>query len=107
MINIYADDAIYLQILETPNEARKAVGLEPLEDVQSAELSESRREHYEPLICSRCGGQIDRETMKCLYCLTEYRSIYKTEDMEFLPKAQWEKENPAVKQIIDKTHKNN
>ena len=81
----------------TPNEQRKAVGLKPLENVQSAELSESRREHYEPLICSRCGGQIDRETMKCFYCQTEYRSIYKTEDMEFLPKAQWEKENPAIK----------
>lgn len=81
----------------TPNEQRKAVGLKPLEDVQSAELSESRREHYEPLICSRCGGQIDRKTMKCFYCLTEYRSIYKTEDMEFLPEAQWEKENPAIK----------
>ena len=61
----------------TPNEQRKAVGLKPLENVQSAELSESRREHYEPLICSRCGGQIDRETMKCLYCLTEYGTTTK------------------------------
>ena len=47
----------------TPNEQRRAIGLKPIEH---------QRERYEPLICSRCGGQIDRDTMKCLYCLTEY-----------------------------------
>lgn len=25
-----------------------------------------------PLICERCGGQIDRKTMKCPYCDTQY-----------------------------------
>ena len=25
-----------------------------------------------PLICERCGGQIDRSTMKCPYCDTQY-----------------------------------
>ena len=30
--------------------------------------------HFEmkPLICEQCGGQIDRKTMKCPYCDTQY-----------------------------------
>ena len=47
-----------------PNEQRKAVGLNPI----LKEIAESP----EPLICKFCGGQIDRKTMKCIYCDTEY-----------------------------------
>lgn len=27
---------------------------------------------FKPLICERCGGTIDRKTMRCPYCGTEY-----------------------------------
>lgn len=27
-----------------------------------------------PLVCKNCGGQIDRATMKCPYCDTQYKS---------------------------------
>ena len=27
-----------------------------------------------PLVCKNCGGQIDRRTMKCPYCDTQYES---------------------------------
>ena len=47
----------------TPNERRKAVGLNPI-------INEIKRP--EPLICKYCGGKIDRKTMKCIYCDTEY-----------------------------------
>lgn len=55
-----------LAILMTPNEQRKAVGLNPIPIL--TEIVESP----EPLICKFCGGQIDRKTMKCIYCDTEY-----------------------------------
>ena len=48
----------------TPNEQRKSVGLNPI----LTEIVESP----EPLICKYCGGKIDRITMKCIYCDTEY-----------------------------------
>lgn len=30
----------------------------------------------EPLICQQCGGAIDRKTMKCPYCETQYERKY-------------------------------
>ena len=30
--------------------------------------------NWKPLVCSNCGGTIDRATMKCPYCDTQYQS---------------------------------
>lgn len=50
--------------LISPNAARATVGLNPIlkEVVQT----------FSPLICKCCGGQIDRTTLKCRSCGTEY-----------------------------------
>lgn len=85
MINIYADDAIYLQIPETPNEERELMGLPPIYQIDKSSVPKIYK-------CGNCGANISPMDTKCQYCGTAF---------------YWEKENPAVKQTIDKTHKNN
>lgn len=67
----FAEAVNNLQALSTvlsPNELRDCFDKLPVVERNSSV------EPLSPLICERCGGTIDRESMICPYCDTEYGS---------------------------------
>lgn len=46
-----------------------------------------------PLVCKNCGGLIDRKTMQCPYCGTQYKHEYEETVIRFVP------ERPGVHRL--------
>ena len=84
----------------TPNEYRQFLGLDTLEKCDDAirrHCSPSTT-HMKPLICERCYGTINLNTMQCEYCGTRFVSG-NVDDYDRI--TYLKKQNIALKNMID------
>ena len=84
----------------SPNEYRQLLGLDTLEKYDDAIRRHCSRSttHMKPLICERCYGTINLNTMQCEYCGTMFVSgnVNDYDRITYL-----KKQNIALKNMID------